>query len=69
MFVALTSVASNSFAASPTKEFDEKTEIRCYKEAKALGCVQGSAEEDPQCVETKKAKLTKVCQKLHDLKK
>jgi len=57
------------YAGSEKKEFDELTEVQCYQEAKALGCVSGSEEEDPGCMEKSKKKLSPVCLKFHESKK
>lgn len=62
--IAFMSFMTNSYAGPNKVEFDEATEIKCYKEAQALGCVPGSEEADSECVKAKKSKLSSICSKL-----
>ena len=71
LFIMLAVLTANSvsYAEPAKKEFDEVTEIKCYQEAKAVGCVSNSEEEDPACMEKSKKKLSADCLKLHESKK
>ncbi len=52
-------------ANTPTMEFDSSTELKCHEEIKKMGCVSSAGNENIDCVESKKASLTSICQELH----
>lgn len=58
-----------TFAGSQVVEFDEAKEIKCYNEIKTLGCLNAKGEENSDCVEAKKAKLTAECKNIHEVKR
>lgn len=70
IFMLITIItAFHSFAESQTKlEFDETQEKNCYAEISAMKCTDTNGEEVSGCVESKKAKLTSDCKKLHETK-
>lgn len=69
-FIILTVLFSSFQAISAPKvvEFDEATEMKCHEEFKKLKCVTSQDEENVECVEAKKAKLSKDCQEMHQAK-
>jgi hypothetical protein len=67
--LATLSVSLGVFAHSKVQEFDPTEEAKCYKEVKALGCVNKEGEEQLDCVDKKMAQLTKACQSMHKEKK
>ncbi len=62
------SLSVQAFAAGKVVEFDHSQEVKCHQEIKALGCASESDVELMECVETKKAKLSKSCQEIHAVK-
>lgn len=62
--------SAHSFAdATQIVEFDRTKEVNCHKEIKALGCVTASGDENSDCVESKKTKLTSECKTIHEIKR
>ncbi len=57
-------ISASAFSAGKVVEFDQNQEKNCHQEAKTLGCLNSSGEENPTCLEQKKAKLSKACQTL-----
>ena len=66
--MSLALMTSTASFAQTVLEFDEATEVKCFTEARTLGCVTPAGEENVSCIETKKAKLTKQCQDMHATK-
>lgn len=62
-------VSAQAFAQTQIVEFDRSKEVSCHSEIKALGCVNSSGEENSDCVESKKAKLTSECKSIHETKR
>jgi hypothetical protein len=70
VMLALCVVASaQAFATTQIIEFDQAKEVKCYAEVKKLGCVAKNGEENSDCVESKKAKLTSECKSIHETKR
>lgn len=61
--------SAHGFAASQVIEFDQAKEVKCYAEIKKLGCLSSSGEENSDCVETKKSKLSSECKSIHEIKR
>lgn len=61
--------SAHAFSASQIIEFDQAKEVKCHAEIKTLGCVSSSGEENSDCVESKKAKLTSECKNIHETKR
>jgi hypothetical protein len=66
-FIALT-ISGHSFSAPTILEFDEATEMKCHGEAQKLKCITQMGEENSQCLESNKTKLSQDCQKMHEIK-
>ena len=58
-----------AFAANQIVEFDQAKEVKCHAEIKTMGCVSSNGEENSDCVESKKAKLTSECKTIHETKR
>ena len=67
IFLAFATI-SHAYAGTTLVEFDEATEIKCHAEIKAMGCTNKADEEELDCVESKKAKLSKDCVSVHSVK-
>lgn len=61
--------SANALAATQILEFDQAKEVKCHSEIKSLGCVTSSGEENSDCVEAKKIKLTSECKSIHEIKR
>ena len=61
IFTLSLALITPAFAAEKVVEFDEAKELSCHKEAKALGCLKSSGEEDANCLEKKKSMLSVTC--------